>query len=262
MPLKLEPMVEQDITSDTWNNIMWSAFGPDLMSCMFNHGFQAEDRAISVKETLEKMRKPGYTFMKVVDTDLPEDHADGKVVGMARWQAFTKERSEEELDEEVKDAMEAPQEPNLNVPMMQAFVEDIVKTRRQNMGGRPFYLLSILATHVDHHRRGVGAMHMKWGCDKADELGLPAYLEASPKGKGLYERFGFEPVGTMEFDARKWGHKDEVSKTREHMPATAMSGMISSENATAAISHPILGCVRHRGLACNISHGPLLRYAC
>lgn len=217
MPLKLEPMVESDV--DTWNSIMWSAFGPDLMACMYPNGFQAADRAIAARETIEKMHKPEYTFMKVIDTDLPQDHADGKIVGMARWQAFLKERSEEELDEELKEAMETPEEPNLNVPMMQTFIEDILKTRRQNMGGKPFFLLSILATHADHHRRGIGAMQMQWGCDKADELGLPAYLEASPKGKGLYERFGFEAVGNMEFDARKWGHKDEIKHVCMLRPA-------------------------------------------
>lgn len=210
-------MLESDV--DIWNNIMWSAFGPDLMSCMYPNGFKAEDRAIAARETIEKMRKPEYTFMKVVDTDLPENHADGKVVGMARWQAFTKERTAEELDEELKGAMEPPEEPNINVPMIQDFVDDLLGTRRKNMGGRPYFLLSILATHVDHHRRGIGAMHMKWGCDKADELGLPAYLEASPKGKALYERFGFEAVGNMEFDARKWGHVDEIEHVCMLRPA-------------------------------------------
>ena len=82
--------------------------------------------------------------------------------------------------------------------------------RRANLGGKPYVLLSILATHPDHHRRGVGAMHLKWGCDLADKLGLPAYLEATPKGKPLYERFGFEGVGNMRFDARKYGHQEQI----------------------------------------------------
>lgn len=35
-------------------------------------------------------------------------------------------------------------------------------------------------------------MLMKWGCDKADELGLPAFVQATHEGRLLYERFGFE----------------------------------------------------------------------
>lgn len=48
-------------------------------------------------------------------------------------------------------------------------------------------------------------MHLKYGLDHADELGLPSYLEASPTGKPLYERWGYEAVSTMPFDARDFG---------------------------------------------------------
>jgi hypothetical protein len=32
---------------------------------------------------------------------------------------------------------------------------------------------------------------MKWGCDRADEDGLPAFVSGSLMGARLYERFGF-----------------------------------------------------------------------
>lgn len=32
---------------------------------------------------------------------------------------------------------------------------------------------------------------MQWGCDLADQLFLPAWIEASPEGNQLYRRFGF-----------------------------------------------------------------------
>lgn len=34
-------------------------------------------------------------------------------------------------------------------------------------------------------------MMMKWGCDVADALGLPAWIEASAEGNLLYRTFGF-----------------------------------------------------------------------
>jgi hypothetical protein len=34
-------------------------------------------------------------------------------------------------------------------------------------------------------------MLMKYGTDRADEAGVEAYLEASPEGVKLYEKFGF-----------------------------------------------------------------------
>lgn len=32
---------------------------------------------------------------------------------------------------------------------------------------------------------------MRWGCELADLLFLPAWVEASPEGNFLYEKFGF-----------------------------------------------------------------------
>lgn len=34
-------------------------------------------------------------------------------------------------------------------------------------------------------------MMMDWGCQLADLLGLPAWIEASEEGNFLYKRFGF-----------------------------------------------------------------------
>jgi hypothetical protein len=35
-------------------------------------------------------------------------------------------------------------------------------------------------------------MIVQWGCDRADKAGVLAYIDASEKGKGLYQKFGFE----------------------------------------------------------------------
>jgi hypothetical protein len=34
-------------------------------------------------------------------------------------------------------------------------------------------------------------MMMQWGCDLADQLALPAWIEASEDGKQLYKMYGF-----------------------------------------------------------------------
>jgi hypothetical protein len=39
---------------------------------------------------------------------------------------------------------------------------------------------------------------------KADELGLAAYTEASPKGLGLYLRYEFEEVDFVTVDLEPW----------------------------------------------------------
>lgn len=35
-------------------------------------------------------------------------------------------------------------------------------------------------------------MMMEWGCDLADQLFLPAWVEASPEGRALYLKYGWE----------------------------------------------------------------------
>lgn len=66
-------------------------------------------------------------------------------------------------------------------------------------------VLKFLHTDPKHQKRGAGGMLVKWGVDKAKEMGLPAYLEASTAGKPLYEKHGFETIGECIFDLGKWG---------------------------------------------------------
>lgn len=48
-------------------------------------------------------------------------------------------------------------------------------------------------------------MLVEWGTKKADELSLPAYLEASPKGYRVYQRYGFKDLEVLDFDLAKYG---------------------------------------------------------
>lgn len=50
----------------------------------------------------------------------------------------------------------------------------------------------MLATRPDYHGRGIASMLLKWGLDRADQEGLEAYLSASPSGRPLYEKRGFQ----------------------------------------------------------------------
>jgi hypothetical protein len=48
-------------------------------------------------------------------------------------------------------------------------------------------------------------MLLKWGIEKADSAGLPAFLESSVMGRPLYERVGFRVKETVTFDLTKYG---------------------------------------------------------
>jgi GNAT superfamily N-acetyltransferase len=66
----------------------------------------------------------------------------------------------------------------------------------------------MLFTHPKHHRRGAGAMLLKWGIDQADKLELECYLESSVEGRALYERFGFKVLKEFRFNMTGFGRPD------------------------------------------------------
>ena len=60
------------------------------------------------------------------------------------------------------------------------------------------FYLHILTINPEYQRRGVGGKLLEWGTQQADKHNEKIYLEASPAGRGLYLRHGFEIVGTLE----------------------------------------------------------------
>lgn len=80
--------------------------------------------------------------------------------------------------------------------------------------------LKLLHTHPDHKGRGAGSMLLKWGAEEADRLGLESYLEASPEGKSLYEKRGFEVLDTFVADFSKWGGPKEHGSALMLRPAS------------------------------------------
>ena len=67
------------------------------------------------------------------------------------------------------------------------------------VAGERHWFLSTIAVAKAGQRRGVGSALMKFGVERADAEGWMSYLNSSHEGKGLYEKFGFEVVGTTEF---------------------------------------------------------------
>lgn len=219
MPIELHPMTEADV--DAHLEIMWLSFGPDLMSVFYPNGMSASDGEHSKADTLKAMRKNKPTeqtlYVKAVDTDLPPGK---QIVSTAKWQIYPRERSEAELDKDAEEgSRDAMFSEGANVEAMKAFFSELAEKRRERFGGEPYVLLSILVVHPEHQRRGLGALQLKYGLEKADELGVQAYLESSPKGKGLYAKYGFKEEGGMKFDARDYGRKEDVPHTYMVRPA-------------------------------------------
>ena len=64
----------------------------------------------------------------------------------------------------------------------------------------------ILGLSVDpkHQRKGVGSALLKWGADRADELGVFTWVHSSEMAWKAYEKAGFEVQGTLDLDLDEW----------------------------------------------------------
>lgn len=60
----------------------------------------------------------------------------------------------------------------------------------------------MLGTHPDYRRRGSASMLIRWGCELADRDGVVAYVDASPAGAPLYQKFGFKDCRDPELSAK------------------------------------------------------------
>ena len=96
-----------------------------------------------------------------------------------------------------------------NEALSNAFVGPMVEARKHAMKALGDHLvIDNLYTDPAHQRRGAGGMLMRHACQEADQLGLPAMLEASPTGMKVYEAVGFEkadwPGAEIWIDLRRW----------------------------------------------------------
>lgn len=83
-------------------------------------------------------------------------------------------------------------------------------------------MLAICFVHPEHRRRGAAKLLVGWGTDKADELGIEAFVEATDDGKPCYETHGFTFMNTFYLDSakrnpsKKWVEMGNDLKTPIH----------------------------------------------
>ncbi|CAJ2513056.1 Uu.00g011750.m01.CDS01 [Anthostomella pinea] len=87
-------------------------------------------------------------------------------------------------------------------PGLAAYLESREREEEKHeeiMKGRPHWTLLLLAVRADYQGKGLGGRLMESGMELADKDGLPQFIIASPAGKRLYEKHGFETVENFEF---------------------------------------------------------------
>ncbi|PSS09158.1 hypothetical protein M430DRAFT_109561 [Amorphotheca resinae ATCC 22711] len=113
---------------------------------------------------------PHITWLKVTDDET------GEVVAAAKWFVWAPESK----TPDAKDGAAAA-----------AAAAEFFQRRRERIQG-PCVLLDQLFCAPAHQRRGAGKLLVKWGTQRADELGVKGFVEASFTGRRLYESCGFK----------------------------------------------------------------------
>ncbi|KAJ4347058.1 uncharacterized protein N0V89_010993 [Didymosphaeria variabile] len=202
------------LTSDEaeqYMRIRHAAFVHDVNKIFyFNQHEPSQNTLDSVTQSVRDGIAKGMLYLKCVDI------RNGEIIAGARWRHIHSEdpNATSRTWDEVNAELTIPEMYTESHPeVWRAFYELFNESKRKHMGTKSYWVLDTLVTHPDHHRRGAGGMLLRWGCDKADEAGTEAYLEASEMGEPLYKRYGFEPVENIALDLRNWGGPEEIRWT-------------------------------------------------
>lgn len=189
--------------------IRHETFRPTVNKILYSRGEPSQktlDRVTS--EIRDGIINKGVMFLKCVDT------TTGEMIAGARWRYVkpNEEGAKERTWEEVDAGLDCPQPFDESDPeMLKSLFTVFNEHKRKNLGRQPYFVLDTLVTLPGKERRGAGGMMVRWGCEKADEAGVVAYLEASVMGEPMYARHGFKRLEEIELDLRRWGGTDVMT---------------------------------------------------
>ncbi|KAG4436038.1 hypothetical protein IFR05_008470 [Cadophora sp. M221] len=127
----------------------------------------------------------------------------GRIVGFAKWNFFSKIGPQNPFPTEF---------PPAGKPELGKWIfEEFARVMNQKMLGKKYVYMHILVVDPEFQRMGIGKRMLEWGLKLVDEEGLETYIDASPEGKGLYEKMGWKTTNILDVDLKKWGGKDEIS---------------------------------------------------
>ncbi|KAF9776760.1 hypothetical protein IL306_005024 [Fusarium sp. DS 682] len=188
MPLQLRPAVPEDIPEMC--KVYYSAFGDtNIGSRIFTSNIEASNRFFQ-KSFTDDMNDPTCELLVVTHKASP-DSKDEEVVSVAKWSL---------PGAPIHDPPPAEAWP-ANGDLAVEFFGAMARGHRKFMGDRPHYYLEVICTNETWQGKGAGSLLLRWGVERADGDGLPCFLEATPKGKPLYEKLGFKVKAEDEF---KW----------------------------------------------------------
>ncbi|KZZ90681.1 Acyl-CoA N-acyltransferase [Ascosphaera apis ARSEF 7405] len=191
MPYVVEVATKEDIpalvqtTYEAFTNPFYKIF-----YVFFPHSCQS-----GTENELKEYNEAGgeIVWNKVYDSDDPEK----AIVGGAKWYFYQRSPHEPRPGQEQTFIHPKDREADWysKGSVAREFSNQVLQQhnapRIQWTEGQPHCYLHLAFTASEHRRKGVASKYLQWGVDKADELGLESYLEASTLGAPAYRKFGF-----------------------------------------------------------------------
>ncbi|KAK6208253.1 hypothetical protein LQW54_007035 [Pestalotiopsis sp. IQ-011] len=146
------------------------------------------------------------------------DEESGQVLGGAQWNIHRS--NPYEVAQPMRTAYWLPDDRLLLKGPMKQIGDQLVRnlrTRRPNHMSKPHILLTYCFVHSSHRRRGAASLMLKWGTDKADELGLEAFIESTDIARPAYKKHGFRVIGELNMDAQSESKNNEFDAVRERL---------------------------------------------
>ncbi|KAF6837874.1 GNAT family protein [Colletotrichum plurivorum] len=219
MGLKLQEVKDDDEFGPLIAAFREGFSDPDSPLCrLFMGDWRPHDEAAreaALQESTARLRAwhradPTSTWLKVVDEETGEIAAGGK------WCIHEKGRNPYDKVEKVE-ATWFPEGESREVATMlmndflgsaaknvnRPHVCEFVKSGVLLLNAKRFLtmtVLNILFTVKKHRRRGAASLIMDWGMERAERLGLDVYIEATPLGRILYEKYGLEVIEHRRFE--------------------------------------------------------------
>ncbi|KAF2642894.1 hypothetical protein P280DRAFT_467030 [Massarina eburnea CBS 473.64] len=171
----------------------------------FRPSFSSREEAIKWyiidRTTLLQEGNPKITFIKAIDTEI------GMILGYALWEY------NDLASEGSTGAIQALWHPEGSDE--REFAERFVNGLWGFIGKRvtrPHMDLLGIVVHPDHRKRGAGRLLIRWGIDKADELGIETVVSSLQSAVGAYEKSGLgaievippDPSLKVESPSEKW----------------------------------------------------------
>ena len=186
MAFSIEEASEQD--TERMFEIMSDAFGQGdaFFNASWPEHWTTDGRNAGAKKFTEGFQsaKPISTYIKAVD------QSDGTIVGTAIWKIMIDYDPDKEDDNaDKKDDSAISEAKAYQQYLATQFFADRNNKIKQTKGN--IALLDLLAVDPAHQRQGVAGALVKWGIDKADQLGLEIGVEASEAGQPVYEKRDF-----------------------------------------------------------------------